>query len=167
MQMLSLVRMHASCGRTDDPGKPALRVERQAARRRRMSGLQGRRRLKIFFDGGCRPNPGRIEVAVMARGVCHHFDELGSGTSSDAEWLALGLALRLGQSLGERDFELIGDCANVIAQANGSARCRSRAAAGHRARFLESAASNPPKRVRWIPRTQNLAGIALARRRGR
>lgn len=125
------------------------------------------RRLKIFFDGGCQPNPGRIEVAVVARGVTYYFDDLGCGTSNDAEWLGLRLALRLGQSLAERDFDLIGDCANVIAQANGLSRCRTEAAVEHRARFQESASSNPPKRVRWISRTQNLAGIALARRRGR
>jgi ribonuclease HI len=130
-------------------------------------GSAGERRLKIFFDGGCRPNPGRIEVAVVARGVTYHHDDLGDGTSSDAEWLALELALRLGQSLGEREFDLIGDCSNVIAQANGSSRCRTEAAEEHRARFRESAAPNPPKRVRWISRTQNLAGIALARRRRR
>lgn len=124
-------------------------------------------RLKIFFDGGCRPNPGSIEVAVVARGVSYYFEDLGYGTSSDAEWLAVRLALRLGQSLAERDFDLIGDCANVIAQANGSSRCRTPAAVEHRARFQESASSSPPKRLRWISRTQNLAGIALARRRGR
>ena len=100
-------------------------------------GSPGRRRLKIFFDGGCRPNPGRIEVAVVARGVSYYFDDLGYGTSSDSEWLALRLALRIGQSLGERDFDLIGDCADVIAQANGSSRCRTEAAAEHRARFQE------------------------------
>ena len=27
------------------------------------------RRTKIFFDGGCRPNPGPIEVAVVAGGA--------------------------------------------------------------------------------------------------
>lgn len=124
-----------------------------------------RRRLKIFFDGGCRPNPGRIEAALVAGGRSYHFDDLGHGSSSDAEWLALGLALELGQSAAEADFDLIGDCANVIAQANGSARCRTQAAAGHRARFREAASRRPPRRIIWIPRTRNLAGIALARRR--
>lgn len=132
-----------------------------------MSRLPRRQRLKIFFDGGCRPNPGKMEAAVVAGGVSYHFDDLGAGSSSDAEWLALGLALQVGQSLGERDFDLIGDCADVIAQANGLSRCRTEAAAGYRARFRESAASNPPRRIAWIKRTQNLAGIALARRRGR
>ena len=133
-----------------------------------MGGLAaGRRpkRLKIFFDGGCRPNPGCIEAAVVARGETLFFDDLGSGTSSDAEWLALRAALRVAQALGESDFELIGDCANVLAQANGAARCRGLAAEEHLARFREAAALGPPGRIRWIARTQNLAGIALARRR--
>ena len=124
------------------------------------------RRLKIFFDGGCHPNPGRIEVAVVARGATYFFDELGYGTSEDAEWLALLEALRLAHSLGEHEFDLIGDCANVIGQANGLTKCRSQEAFEHHLRFGEAAASAPPRRIRWIARTQNLAGIALARRRG-
>lgn len=123
------------------------------------------RRLKIFFDGGCRPNPGRMEVAVVARGVTHFFDDLGCGTSSDAEWLALRLALQLAHSLGEPDFELIGDCAHVIRQASGLSRCRTEVALGHCAKYQACAAAGLPKRLRWIPRAQNLAGIALARRR--
>lgn len=58
-------------------------------------GAQRPRRLKILFDGGCHPNPGRIEVAVVARGATYFIDDLGSGNSTDAEWLALLEALRL------------------------------------------------------------------------
>jgi hypothetical protein len=47
--------------------------------------MNRRRRLKVYFDGGCRPNPGVIEVAVVARGATYFFDDLGCGTSSDAE----------------------------------------------------------------------------------
>jgi ribonuclease HI len=129
-----------------------------------MGGIGARRRLKVFFDGGCRPNPGKIEVAVVARAVSYFFDDLGEGTSNDAEWLGMRAALRVAQSLGEGPFELIGDCANVIDQANGATKCRSASALEHRARFSEAAEAAPPARVRWIARTQNLAGIALARR---
>ena len=128
-------------------------------------GIQRSRRLKIFFDGDCKPNPGRIEVAVVARGATYFFDELGCGTSNDAEWLALLEALRLAQTLGEHDFDLIGDSAHVIGQANGFFKCESQQALEHHSRFKKAAASAPPSRIRWIARTQNLAGIALARRR--
>ena len=126
-----------------------------------------KQRLKIFFDGGCRPNPGRIEVAVVARGVSYLFDDLGEGSNTDAEWLALIMALELAQKLGEPKFILLGDARVVIDQASGAAKCRSPALQVHRARFASLAAIAEPKRIRWIARAQNLAGIALAARHGR
>lgn len=124
------------------------------------------RRLKVYFDGGCRPNPGIIEVAVVARGVTHFFNDLGCGTSSDAEWMALRLALKVAQSSGEPHFDLIGDSLEVVRQASGLARPGSIAAAGHLAKYNECAAQGGPRRIIWIPREQNLAGIALVRRNG-
>lgn len=123
-----------------------------------------RRRLKVYFDGGCQPNPGTMEVAVVVRGAVHFFGDLGHGTSSDAEWLALRLALQLAQTMGEPEFDLIGDSLAVIRQASGASRCRSPEAAEHLARYEECAASGWPRRLVWTPRHQNLAGIALARR---
>ncbi|WP_338501401.1 reverse transcriptase-like protein [Sphingomonas kaistensis] len=120
--------------------------------------------LKIFFDGGARPNPGRIEVAVVARGQVHLFDDLGIGTNGDAEWLALIAALDVAQSLAVLAFDLLGDSRAVIEQASGLVPCRTPAARAYRARFEEAAAAQPPRRLRWIPRAQNLAGIALSRR---
>lgn len=126
--------------------------------------MSQRRLLKIYFDGGCRPNPGAMEAAVVARGVTHFYDDLGYGTNSDAEWLALRLALQLAQTLGEPEFDLVGDSLEVIRQASGSFRCRSIAAADHRAKYEECAAAGRPRRLIWTPRQQNLAGIALAKR---
>lgn len=123
-----------------------------------------RQRIKVYFDGGCQPNPGRIEVAVVARGAVCFFDDLGCGTSSDAEWTALRLALQVAQSLGEPDFDLIGDSLEVIRQASGASPPGTNAAAEHLARYKDGAAKGRPRRVKWTPRGQNLAGIALARR---
>jgi ribonuclease HI len=123
-----------------------------------------RRGIKVYFDGGCRPNPGAIEVAVVARGAAYFFDDLGYGTNSDAEWMALRMALTIAQSLGEPEFDLIGDSLEVVRQASGIARPGSIAAAHHLARYEDCAAQGRPRRVRWTPRGQNLAGIALARR---
>lgn len=117
-------------------------------------------RLKIYFDGGCRPNPGAMEAAVVAAGRTTILRELGQGTSADAEWLALIEALKLAQSLDSGDFVLLGDSAHVIAQATGSARC-GKATQHHLDRFRALAPTLP--RIRYIKRTQNLAGIALAR----
>lgn len=115
---------------------------------------------KIFFDGGCRPNPGIIEIAVVACGTIHIRRDHGTGSSMDAEWLALMHALRVCQTLAGACV-LLGDALAVIDQANGKAKCRG----SHRVHFealhaLAGAAGLP--RVRYIKRAQNLAGIALA-----
>ena len=52
------------------------------------------RRIKIYFDGGCRPNPGRMETAVVTGGAAVVVRDAGIGSSMDAEWLALIAALR-------------------------------------------------------------------------
>ena len=124
------------------------------------------RTLRIFFDGGCRPNPGMMEIAVVARGRSYVTHDLGHGTSADAEWLALIHALTIAQSLATPDFVLLGDAADVVAKANGAVKCRG-AALAHLERFRALASVGPPPRVRYIKRSQNLAGIALARLHGR
>lgn len=118
-------------------------------------------RLKIFFDGGCRPNPGPIEIAVVAGGRTEIVRDLGIGTSADAEWLALLHAVGVARSLGRTDYLLLGDSANVVAQANGLTPCRG-STVRHLQAFRELTADAAPPRIRRIRRTQNLAGIALA-----
>lgn len=119
-------------------------------------------RLRIFFDGGCRPNPGPIEVAAVARGVAYIERGAGQGDSNDAEWLALHHAVRIAIVLGAGDVEFVGDSATVINQATGIAKCRGERLQAHRAAFLAAAAAIPRFRLRRVPRSKNLAGIALA-----
>ena len=120
-------------------------------------------RLKIFFDGGCRPNPGIMEIAVVARGRSWITRDLGQGTSGDAEWLALLEAIRIARSLDEPDFVLVGDSAMAVAQANGASKCRSANLQRHLEAFRQLIAAGPLLRVHYIKRSQNLAGIALAK----
>jgi ribonuclease HI len=120
-------------------------------------------RLKIFFDGGCRPNPGLVEIAVVARGRAYITRDLGHGTNSDAEWLALIEAVRIAQSLDEPDVVLVGDSAMVVAQANGVSKCRSANLQAHLETFRHLTAAGPRLRIQHIKRAQNLAGIALAK----
>lgn len=104
---------------------------------------------------------------MVARGRTWLFDDLGDGTHGEAEWLALCLALKVAQELGEPHFDLLGDSRSVIDQARGRLPCRSSSARFCRKRYLAAAACWPPRRLRWIKRSQNLAGIALDRRSGR
>lgn len=123
-------------------------------------------RVKVYFDGGCRPNPGAMETAVVARGREHVRLDQGQGDSMDAEWLALLHGLDIAQALALADFVLLGDCAAVIAQANGRAKCPP-AYRHHLAAYHTLATPLAPPPVRYIKRAQNLAGIALARRHPR
>ena len=119
-------------------------------------------RLKVFFDGGCRPNPGMMEIAVVAGGQSWVRQDIGHGTSEDAEWLALIEGLRIARSLGTADIILLGDALPVIAAANGTLKCRG-AAIRHLHAFQELMATATRFRIRHVKRSRNLAGIALAR----
>jgi ribonuclease HI len=119
-------------------------------------------RLKVYFDGGCRPNPGAMELAVVAAGQTWLERDAGPGTSTDAEWLALLYALRIAQALGATDFVLLGDAAAVIGAATGAVRCRG-AGLRHMAELHRLVGAGNLPRIRYIRRSQNLAGIALAR----
>jgi ribonuclease HI len=121
--------------------------------------------VKIYFDGGCRPNPGRMETGVVARGVTFHKPDCGIGDNNAAEWLALLDALEVAQSIDARDVTFLGDSALVVGQASRNAKCRSPHLQQYLDRFQTLSGNFDRIRVRKIPRTQNLAGIALAKAR--
>lgn len=121
------------------------------------------RRVKVFFDGGCRGDRGRLETAVVVAGQATIASDIGFGTSSDAEWLALIHALELARSLALHDIVLLGDSADIVAKANGTLAPRP-ADQPHLARYHALLAGVGGIKVRRIKRSQNLAGIALAAR---
>jgi ribonuclease HI len=103
-----------------------------------------------------------MEIAVVALGQTTVLPDVGHGTSSDAEWLALIHALTVAKSLRLPEFVLLGDAVDVVKKANGIVKCGG-TDAHHLERFRELATSACAPRVRYIKRSQNLAGIALAR----
>ncbi len=121
------------------------------------------KRTRIFFDGGARPNPGRIDVAAVLRGVAHVRHDLGHGTNNDAEWLALIHAVEVALSLALNDVEFVGDSLLVVNQASGAWKCRGPELQAHLRTYQELVAGIPRARVRHVRRSKNLAGIVLAR----
>ena len=119
--------------------------------------------MKIWFDGGCRPNPGRIVTAVAARGQVRLRIDHGAGDNHAAEWLALLDAVALARELGLTEVVLLGDSAMVVGHARGTARRVPPRFGGYLARFHQGIAGFDRVRVRHIGRAQNLAGIALER----
>lgn len=122
-------------------------------------------RTKIYFDGGCRPNPGPIETAIAVRGVSHVRTDMAIGANDEAEWLALLQAAEFAIEQGLDDVVFVGDSLQVIQQARGIGKCRSPVLQAHRARFCALAARLDHAGLRHVPRSKNLAGIALQRRR--
>lgn len=117
--------------------------------------------VKLFFDGGWQPLHG-MEAAVVLAGEVHLRHDLGAGSAMDAEWLALIAAMQLAVARDIAQPLLLGDAAAVIAQANGTVRCP--AAYAHHWRALHALPLPPGRlRIRYIRRSHNLAGIALAR----
>jgi len=121
-------------------------------------------RLTYFFDGGCRPNPGPIEAAVVSRGRTWFRDDLGSGDNNAAEWAALLYAVELAHADGAQNVLFIGDSVLIVEQASGRQPCRSALLQPYFEAYRAAAAAFPRVRLRQVPRSRNLAGIALARR---
>jgi len=115
---------------------------------------------KLWFDGGCRPNPGRMECAVVALGQTWFVPDCGQGDSNRAEWLALLAAMQLAQRLGEQDVILCGDSAFVIDQIKGRTAPHP-AFTDCLAAYRNALVPFSRLRLRHVGRAQNLAGIAL------
>jgi len=121
-------------------------------------------RATFHFDGGSKPNPGKMELAVVTRGKAHFRDNIGEGDNNEAEWQALLFAVELARQEGAQDVLFVGDSALVIHQASGAWPCRSRQLQPHLTTFRQATADIARVRLRHVPRSKNLAGIALARR---
>lgn len=118
--------------------------------------------MKIYFDGGCRPSPVGMETAVVVKGRSFIQRDLGPGTSLEAEWLALIRAVEVARDQGLANPLFLGDSLAVVGQANGARR--SKGASVHHFLALKALHTSFAKlRFRHVKRSQNLAGIALAR----
>ncbi|ABQ68283.1 hypothetical protein Swit_1923 [Rhizorhabdus wittichii RW1] len=111
----------------------------------------------IYFDGGCRPNPGPIETATVMAGVADIRRGAGDGDNEDAEWTALLHALERAAAEGLSDILLLGDSLSVIRQASGRQTVRR----PWLDRFREATRGFDRVRLRHVGRKRNLAGIAL------
>lgn len=118
--------------------------------------------VKVYFDGGCRPDPIGMETAVVVGGRSHLQRDRGPGTSLDAEWLALISAVEVAREMALAHPLFFGDSLAVIGQANGTLKCRG-TSVRHLLVLQALNGSSAPLRIRHVKRSQNLAGIALAR----
>jgi ribonuclease HI len=105
-----------------------------------------------------------MEAMAVGRGEMHYRPDLGFGDNNEAEWLALLLAVEIARLAEAADVLFVGDSTLIIEQAAGRQRCRSPHLQSYLATYHEAVAAIPRVRLKQVPRSKNLAGIALARR---
>jgi ribonuclease HI len=122
----------------------------------------------IYFDGGCTPNPGIMEVAVAigSSPPAYHHKRLGRGTNNEAEWLALLWAMELAGDQELPEITLIGDSELVIRQAQGRYDVCKGSLEQHYAQFRLMKEWFDKVELRHVPRDQNLARQHIERRQG-
>ena len=119
--------------------------------------------MKLYFDGGCQPNPGQMEAAVVSGdgSIQHHQPRLGIGTSNEAEWIGLIGAIKVALSLA-KPVTIHGDSLLVVNQANGLWKCK----ADHLKPYVDQCAAlladaSHPIGISHIGRKLNKAGKHL------
>ncbi|WP_051293733.1 ribonuclease HI family protein [Pseudoduganella violaceinigra] len=112
-----------------------------------------------WFDGSAHPNPGRIGIGVLLSGPGGERVEIsrraGSGTSGDAEYLALIAALEKAVELKVPELLVYGDSQVVVQDVLVSPAAGAKALEEHRARVGQLMAALAQVHVRWVPRHRN------------
>ena len=118
----------------------------------------------MYFDGGCVPNPGEMEVCVVLNGTVHRQRNIGRGSNNQAEWLSLLWGLELAIQHGIRDINIRGDSLLVVNQAKGSWQCRDARLKEFLAEYHNLCRSFDRVQINHVYRHENLAGIELEKR---
>ena len=79
----------------------------------------------FYFDGGCKPNPGKMEVAVVSSdGSVKEHQVIHDGTNNEAEWIAFLWAASYASVWAENNpgevVTISGDSNLVVQQAQGN-----------------------------------------------
>lgn len=121
--------------------------------------------MKIYFDGGCRPNPGEMKACLV---ILHNngktepmvLDSLGHGTNNVAEWSALIWAAVVAREQGTGQVTLIGDSQLVINQASRKWKINDETLSSLFKEF-QKVSKGLDFELRHVPRERNLAGRFL------
>lgn len=121
--------------------------------------------MKIYFDGGCAPNPGRMSNCIV---ICREgqkaqaltMKDLGYGTNNVAEWSGLVWAALWAKDNGVQKAVILGDSKLVIQQASGLWKINNQLLADLFKQFKE-VSNGLDLELRHVPRDSNLAGIYL------
>lgn len=120
--------------------------------------------MKIYFDGGCKPNPGRMEICIVIEYRGHRvplvINNLGYGTNNIAEWAAINMAAVEARKVNPEEVEFIGDSTLVVKQARGEWKIKDPTLKELYDAFKDTTKGMKIK-IRHIRREFNLAGNYL------
>ena len=118
--------------------------------------------MRLYFDGGCIPNPGKMEVAVVSDdGSVREHAKIHDGTNNEAEWFAFLWAVEIAQTKGWDDLTISGDSALVINQAQGLWRINAPNLQHYKKNFDEMRPSFKSLKLVHVRRHLNPAGIYI------
>ncbi len=118
--------------------------------------------MKLYFDGGCKPNPGKMEYAVVSQdGFIKVHQPLHHGTNNEAEWIGFIMAVEIARSYADDPVEILGDSKLVIMQAQGLWKVNVPALAAFRDEFLILKKDFKNLTLTHVRRHLNLAGIYI------
>lgn len=120
--------------------------------------------MKLWFDGGCKPNPGQMEICVVAEtqnGIETYAKKLTRGTNNIAEWSALLHALEIAKDNGAKDIVVHGDSLLVVSQATGAWKCKNKELQTFLKEYHDRAKWFNSVRLVHVPREENPAGHYL------
>jgi len=122
----------------------------------------GGEEMKLYFDGGCIPNPGKMECAVVSEdGSIKEHRHIGQGTNNEAEWMGFLWAVELSRPFADQPIEILGDSKLVVMQAQGLWKCNMPNLIAFRDEFLRIKGDFKSLKLTHVRRNFNLAGIYI------
>ena len=117
---------------------------------------------EIYFDGGCKPNPGAMEICIYSKDktIVKH-ERLGHGTNNEAEWMALLYVLEVCNSAGQQHIKVYGDSQLVINQATGLWQTKQDSLKIYKKTYDDMKGMFKKIELQYVARAKNLAGIHI------
>lgn len=121
---------------------------------------------RVWFDGACNPNPGKMGIGVYGDfdGQKVGISKLcGDGTCNQAEWLALLEAFELIKKMDSHGVLIMGDSSLVINQITGRWRCHHNGLRDLYRRGLDLRAELTGVSFKWVCREENIEADSLSK----